>query len=104
MEIEVMNFIKQILNHFDFAYMLTVNVVTYIVIKSIDFLNGDKAVPTWLKRIIAVICGIIIGLCVIELNSDKLTIFYSFFISLISWDVIFKPILNILGNKFNYKK
>lgn len=104
MDIEIINFVKQLLHSFDFAYMLTVNIVTYIIIKIIDFANKEKAVPTWLKRIIAGICGIAIGLCSVTLGSDKLTIFYSFFISLVSWDVIFKPILNMLGTKFNYNK
>ena len=48
-------FIKELLSHFDFAYMFAVNVLTYLLIKGIDSVNGDKAVSTAVKRLIAVL-------------------------------------------------
>ena len=101
---DIMKFIEELLSHFDIAYMFAVNVVTYLIIKTIDKFNGEKIVPTWTKRIVAVIVGIIIGLAVTTFGSDKTTILYSFILSLVSWDVAFKPLLNKAGDKFNYKK
>jgi hypothetical protein len=69
-----------LLSSFDFGYMLAVNVLTYLTIKLIDELNGTKIVPVWLKRIIAVICGIIIGTIIVIFNGYSNSIIYSFYI------------------------
>lgn len=101
---DIMKFIEELLSRFDIAYMFAVNVATYLIIKTIDKFNREKVVPTWTKRIIAVIVGIIIGLAVTSFGTDKTTILYSFILSLVSWDILFKPILNRIDGKFNYKK
>lgn len=101
---DVIEFVKELLSKFDLAYMFAVNVATYIIIKVIDNLNGEKIVPTYLKRIIAFIVGAIIAFAVISFGTDKTTILYSFILSLVSWDILFKPILNRIDDKFNYKK
>lgn len=100
----IMKFIEELLSHFDIAYMFAVNVATYLIIKTIDKFNGEKIVPTYLKRIIALIVGIIIAFTVVSFGADKTIILYSFILSLVSWDCMWKPILNIIGDKFNYKK
>lgn len=50
-----MEFIEKILNviidNFDFAYMITINVLTYIIIKCLDYANKSKNVKTIEKRI-----------------------------------------------------
>lgn len=86
--------IDLLLNSFDFGYMFSVNILTYLIIKTIDQLNGpDKSVPVWVKRIIAVFCGLLLG-GLICINSEYTnTLLYSFIASLISWDTIFKPIV-----------
>lgn len=101
---DVIEFVKELLSKFDLAYMFAVNVATYIIIKVIDNLNGEKIVPTYLKRIIAFIVGAVIAFAVISFGADKTIILYSFILSLVSWDILFKPILNIIGDEFNYKK
>lgn len=99
------NFITELLSKFDFQFMLVVNIATWMIIKTIDVANGTKQVPTWLKRLIAFIVGVIVGTIVVLTNSNSfITIFYSFFISLVSWDIIFKPILNRFGGILNYYK
>ena len=40
------NIITTIINSFDFAYCISVNILTYLIIKLIDSLNGNKAVST----------------------------------------------------------
>ena len=97
-------FVKDLLSRFDFAYMIVVNLVTYLLIKAVDELNGDKVIPTWLKRTTAVIVGVLLAIVAIMIGADKTTIFYSFFVSLVSWDVVFKPIIKKLGDKIDYRK
>ena len=97
-------FIKELLSHFDFAYMFAVNVLTYLLIKAIDSVNGNKAVSTAVKRLIAVLVGAGIGAITVKLGSESTTMVYSFILSLVSWDIVFKPILNKLNDKINYKK
>ena len=50
-----MEFIEKILNaiidNFDFSYMITINVLTYIIIKALDYINKTKNVTTLEKRI-----------------------------------------------------
>ena len=76
--------------------MFSVNVLTYLIIKTIDYLNGDKSVPTWLKRTIAVISGLILALIIILMSGFTSSLLYSFILSLVSWDIIFKPVLKYI--------
>lgn len=66
---DVIEFVKELLSKFDLAYMFAVNIATYIIIKVIDNLNGEKIVPTYLKRIIALIVGIIIAFTVVSFGA-----------------------------------
>ena len=85
-----------LINSFDFGYMFSVNVLTYLIIKTIDYLNGDKSVPTWLKRTIAVISGLILALIIVLMSGFTSSLLYSFILSLVSWDTIFKPLLKFI--------
>lgn len=89
-------FSSLLINSFDFGYMFSVNVLTYLIIKTIDYLNGDKSVPTWLKRIIAVISGLILALIIVLMSGFTPSLLYSFILSLVSWDIIFKPLLKYI--------
>ena len=82
-----------VLGSFDFGYSFSVNILAYLIIKLIDNLNGDKQVPTYMKRLIAVICGIILGIIMSLTEGFSMIIVYSFILSLVSWDALFKPIL-----------
>ena len=93
-----------LIGSFDFGYMFSVNVLTYIVIKVIDALNGDKVVPSWLKRTIAAICGIAIGAIIVIFNGYTNILLYSFILSLVSWDTLFKPILTRLKGAYYKRK
>ena len=44
------NIFNQVINNFDFAYILIVNILTYIIIKIIDYFNGDKKVFIIIER------------------------------------------------------
>lgn len=82
-----------LLNSFDFGFMFAVNILTYVIIKTIDYYNGEKSVPTWIKRTVALICGLMLGLIVTIVSGFSTTILYSFILSLVSWDALFKPII-----------
>lgn len=104
METEVLEFVKSIIYSFNLMYLVVVNLATYGIIKIIDDLNGVKPVSTWCKRIVATVIGITIGYILINnYNAESEKIFYSFFLSFISWDYLFKPIVKRLGTKFDYK-
>ena len=86
--------IDLIIASFDFGYMFAVNILTYLVIKTIDQVNGpNKGVPVWLKRIIAVLCGLLLGGIICYYGEYSNVLLYSFIASLISWDTIFKPVI-----------
>ena len=100
------NIISQILNSLDFGFIFCVNLVTYLIIKFFEELKNKK-ITRVLKRIITFVSGIVIGFLVLKINEDAkpVIIFYSFFFSLLSFDYIFKLILNIFGGEtFNYRK
>lgn len=90
-------------NYFDLGYMFSVNILTYVLIKIVDHLNKDKAVPVWLKRTIAVLCGLTVGTIIVIFNGFSNTLIYSFILSLVSWDSVFKPIIKRFENA-DYKK
>lgn len=87
-----------VLSSFDFGYTLSVNILTYLCIKYIDSINKDKVVPTWIKRLIAVLCGSTLGGIIISTQGYSNIIMYSFILSLVSWDVIFKPLVKYFKN------
>lgn len=62
-----MNFIEKLLDlivsNFDFSYMITINVLTYIIIKALDYINKTKNVTTLEKRIALLASIIIVTSC-----------------------------------------
>ena len=51
---------NSVVNHFDFGYMITVNIATYIFIQVWDNLNGNKVLTTWQKRLMLILAILII--------------------------------------------
>ena len=82
-----------LLGSFDFGYSFSVNILTYLIIKLIDNLNGDREIPTWGKRCLAIGCGALLGIIMGLTEGFSMIIIYSFILSLVSWDALFKPIL-----------
>lgn len=91
-----------LLENFDISYMLSINILTYIIIKFIDYINGKAKVKLITKRLVLIICTIVC--CVLyslltDINVQKLInstiaapVFYS-------W--VMKPILT--KYKIGYK-
>lgn len=96
--------ISQLINNFDFALILIINVVTYITIKLLDEINNEKIVTTWQKRIIFVCVSIIIG-CIYYFLSDvkPIVIIDSIIIAPIAWSWLAKPIASRLGIDYKHK-
>ena len=48
-----------LLENFDISYMLSINILTYMIIKFIDFLNGDKKLKLIYKRLVLILSTIV---------------------------------------------
>lgn len=88
---------------FDFAFVISVNIVSYLVIKVIDENNGPKAVKTWTKRAITLSCAIILGILYFSLHlGDVKVVINSAILAPVFWSWIAKPILAKFG--IDYRK
>lgn len=97
--------INQIISNFDFAYMFVVNILTYILIKIVDWANGDKVVPIWQKRLLLVISIIIVTCVYISVEYDnKIILVNSSIVAPIAWSWILRPIFNKLGAGYRQPK
>ena len=97
--------INQLLNNFDFTYMLIINVLTYIVIKIIDEINKEKIVTETQKRIVLLVSIIIVTLLYILFGySNKLILINSAILSPVFWSWILKPIIKKLNIDYKHKK
>lgn len=96
--------INQILSNFDFAYMLIVNVLCFILIKIHDYLNGDgRKVPTWNKRLYLIISIIVIGVVYQQAGEIKTTVLVnSAILAPVFWSWLAAPMLRKFG--INYKQ
>ena len=96
--------INQILNNFDFVYMLIVNVLCFILIKIHDYLNGcGRKVPTWNKRLYLIISIVVIGVIYQDAGEIKTTVLVnSAILAPVFWSWIAAPILRKFG--INYKQ
>lgn len=95
--------IKQVFDNFDIIYILMINIVTYFLIKTADYFNGDKKVPVLTKRIFLII-AIMIMFCIYKYNDygDSLKLINSSIAAPVIWTWILKPIINKL--KIGYKQ
>ena len=70
-----MEYISQIINitieSFDFGFCVAVNILTYLIIKLIDELNGSRKVATWTKRGVMLIAVIIISIAYYVTGKNK---------------------------------
>ena len=96
-----MEYISQIiettLNSFDFGYCLIVNVLTYIIIKTIDEINKEQEVKTWEKRCALLTSILLIGVIYYATGQDVRLLINSAILAPVAWSWIFKPILKKFG-------
>ena len=105
-----MEYISQIINttieSFDFGFCVAVNILTYLIIKLIDELNGSRKVSTWTKRSVMLIAVIVISMAYYITGSNPKLIINSAILAPVFWSWIGKPIcdkLNI-GYRKDYNK
>lgn len=90
--------IEKIFEVFSLEYMFSVIVASYLVIKLMDSLNGDKSVPTWLKRLVTCVIGTLLFVVFkkyTEVTVQCLTA--SFFSAIFVYDTAIKAILKKLN-------
>lgn len=95
------NIIQTILNSFDFAYCISVNILTYLIIKFIDSLNGNKTVSTWSKRIVLLVVILSTGILYNLIGCDNRILLNSAILAPVFWSWIIKPICKYF--KIDYK-
>ena len=99
---QINNILEQVISNFDFAYMISINTLTYIIIKFIDFVNGERPVKRWAKKLVLVLSTIFC--CIIYKYFTDITnsvLINSTILAPVAYSWIFKPILKKLN--INYR-
>ena len=88
---EVINKIFDLLAaNIDFAFMFSV--------KKADEINKKKQVSRFMKRLITLFSGVALAVPLVLLDGLELKVaLYSFILSLVSWDGLFKHVIKKLG-------
>lgn len=87
-----------ILSNFDFGFMFIVNVLTYIIIKVIDYFNGDNKVPTWQKRCVLIVSiAAMAGIYIAAGYDNTIMLVNSAVLAPVFWSWVVSPILKKLG-------
>ena len=99
----IQTILDNIIANFDFAYMISVNVLTYCIIKLVDYLNKEKAVSTLIKRIILVSCIVLLALIYILIGyNNYIVLLNSAIAAPVFYSWVLRPILKKL--KISYKQ
>lgn len=89
--------IQTTLNSFDFAFCIVINIVTYLAINFVkDFIPKWK-LSTWRKRLILLICCLVLGTVYYFIGLDLKLIINSAILAPVAWSWVFRPICE----KFN---
>lgn len=101
-DIDLSQIINQIIANFDFVYMLVINIFTFTIIKTIDTINGDKAISTWTKRIVLLI-AIVIVFIGYKINNypNNIVLINSTIAAPVFWSWVLKPLLNKFNINYN---
>lgn len=92
-----------IIGSFDIGFIIACNILTYITIKFIDNLNGNKAVPRFGKRLILIIAIVIVAVAYYASGYGNTQVLINSAITApIAWSWILKPIAVKAG--IDYKK
>ena len=101
-----MEYISQIINttieSFDFSFCVAVNILTYLIIKLIDELNGSRKVATWTKRSVMLITVVVISIAYYVTGNNPKLIINSAILAPVFWSWIGKPICDKLN--IGYRK
>lgn len=101
----VSTIINQMAANFDFGYMLTINVLTYFVVKIWDEINGTAVVGVWQKRIVLIVSTIIVcAIYKLANYPDDIVLLNSTILAPVFWSWIARPILVKLGLGYKQTK
>ena len=103
MEEIITTIINNTIASFDIPFCLSVNIATYIIIKSITEAKAKGKVSTWNKRLIFLAVSIIVAIIYYLTGSEVKTILNSFILAHVSWSWIFKPICDKFNIGYNTK-
>ena len=98
----IYNTIQTTLNSFDFAYCIIVNILTYLIINIINSRNGNIDMSMWSKRIVLLLCIVIVGSFYYFTGSDIKLVLNSAIITPVFWSWVIKPICRHF--KLDYKQ
>lgn len=93
----------KIFDIFSLEYMFSVIVASYLAIKLVDLLNGDKVVPSWAKCLITCVIGVALFAVFYFFTEETFEcLITSFFAAVFAYDKAIK----FLIEKFNvgYRK
>lgn len=87
-----------IFTNFDIAFIVSINVLTYSIIKIVDYFNGTKKVSCGLKRLILLICTIVLAIIYKLLTDiDNYILLNSSICAPVIYSWIIKPIITKIG-------
>ena len=103
MEEIITTIINNTIASFDIPFCLSVNIATYVIIKSITEAKAKGKVSTWNKRLIFLAVSVLLAIIYHLTGSEVKTILNSFILAPVSWSWIFKPICDKFNIGYNTK-
>lgn len=90
-----------ILNNFDFGFVISVNIITYAIIKIIESITKKQV-----KKLFKIIATIIVTIgfdfiCIKYTEIDKQILLNSSILAPVAWDWVIKPLCKLI--KIDYK-
>ena len=98
----ISDIIKTTLENFDFAYCITVNILTYLIIMFTMRKINKCRNSVWIKRVILIIVIIIVGIVYYRLDGNGKVLINSAVLAPVFWSWVMKPICNYF--KIDYKQ
>lgn len=95
----ISNIIQTTLASFDFAYCITVNILTYLIITTLA--KKDKPLAKWGKRLILIIDVLVLGIAWYIATNDIRLVLNSAILAPVFWSWVMKPICQYF--KLDYK-
>lgn len=95
----ISNVIQTTLASFDFAYCITVNILTYLIITTLA--KKDKPLAKWGKRLVLIIAVLVLGAAWYIATKDIRLVLNSAILAPVFWSWVMKPICQYF--KLDYK-
>lgn len=95
------NIIQTTLESFDFSYCIIVNLLTYLIVNTVNDLN-NKPLSTWYKRLILLGVIIFISMIYYLCDSSVKILLNSSILAPVFWSWVLKPICKKFG--IDYKQ